>query len=330
MALLRGAGAGLLIAASAFSQTPAAETKPPLQFEVATIKPAPPPNPAMFREGKLHVGMNVDAARVDIGFMSLADLIPMAFKVKSYQVSGPDWMAAQRFDILAKMPEGTTKDDVPQMMQALLADRFKMTFHRESKDQSVYALVIGKNGPKLKESPPDEPEPPADAKDPKGSTTIDTGNGPVRITQNKDGGGAVIHNKETGTTRISMGPNGTMHMESSKVTMAQFAEMLSRFMDKPVVDMTELKGHYQVAIDLSMDDLRGMARKAGVAIPAGAIGRGGEAGPKPGGSPGDVASEPSGASIFQAVQQLGLKLDPRKLPVELIVIDHIEKTPTEN
>src|SRR5689334_22836729 len=75
---------------------------PALSFEVATIKQSAPMNPAMIAAGKLHVGMQIDAARVDIGFFSLADLIRTAYRVKSYQVS--DWMTAQRFDILAKMP----------------------------------------------------------------------------------------------------------------------------------------------------------------------------------------------------------------------------------
>src|SRR5947209_15801513 len=95
----------LLLGTTAFAQTP-----PAPQFEVATIKPAAPLNPAMVAAGKLHVGMNVDQARVDIGFLSLADLIQTAYKVKRYQVSGPDWMGQQRFDILAKMPEGATKE----------------------------------------------------------------------------------------------------------------------------------------------------------------------------------------------------------------------------
>jgi uncharacterized protein (TIGR03435 family) len=329
MRLLRGVGAVLLlIASAAYSQTPGAEQKPSsLQFEVASIKPAAPPNPAAFQSGKIHVGMNIDEARVDIGFLSLADLIPLAFKVKQYQVTGPDWMASQRFDVLAKMPEGATKDDVPQMLQALLVERFKLTFHRESKENSVYALVVGKNGPKLKESPPDETEPPA--ADGKGVTSFNTGNGPVRITQSGDGtnASATIRTKEAGTTKMSMGPNGTMHLESSKVTLAQFADMLSRFMDRPVVDMTELKGNYQVSLDLSMEDLRGMARKAGVVIPAGAGPGGGDAAARPAA---DAASEPSGTSIFATVQQLGLKLDARKAPIDIIVIDHLEKTPTEN
>src|ERR1017187_7864415 len=120
----------------ALAQAPAAG---PI-FEVASIKPATMPTPAQLQAGKLHVGMNIDAARVDFGFLSLADLIPIAFRVKPYQVSGPNWMSAQRFDILAKMPEGATKEQVPDMLQALLVERFKLTFHRDNKEHSVYAL----------------------------------------------------------------------------------------------------------------------------------------------------------------------------------------------
>src|ERR1035437_6542153 len=126
----------VLTACSVFAQTPAA----PLAFEVATIKVAETIGPAQIASGKIHVGMKVDAARVDIGYLSLADLIAMAYKVKPFQITGPDWMSAQRFDILAKMPEGATKDDVPVMLQALLAERFKLTLHRENKEH--YGNVV--------------------------------------------------------------------------------------------------------------------------------------------------------------------------------------------
>ena len=78
-------------------------------FEVAAIKPAPPLNlnRAAIAAGQLpHVGINVQGLRVDIGYLSLADLITVAFKVKPSQISGPEWMKADRFDILAKMPDG--------------------------------------------------------------------------------------------------------------------------------------------------------------------------------------------------------------------------------
>ena len=289
-------------------------------FEVATIKLSPPMNPSMIAAGKLHVGMQVDAARVDIGFFSLADLIRTAYRVKSYQVSGPDWISGQRFDILAKMPEGSTKEQVPEMLQALLAERFKLTIHRETKEHSVYALVVGKGGPKLKEAAP-EPEIAAGEKD-KPGMVLGQGDNQVRVSGNPGSGNMVVSNPQTGTTRMSM-VNGMMHMEASRMSMTSFAEMLSRFVDRPVVDMTELKGNYQVALDLSMDDIRNVARTAGVAIQA--MGPAAE----PGKAPADTASDPGG-SIFTSVQQLGLKLDARKAPMDTIMVDRLEKSPTEN
>src|SRR2546428_3033474 len=104
--------------------------------------------------------------------------------------------------------------------------------------------------------------------------------------------------------------------------MAQFAEILARFVDRPVVDATDLKGNYQVALDLSMDTLLNMARGAGVGVPA--LGARGEPG-----RPTD-ASDPSSSSILASVQQLGLLLEPLKPPVEFVLIDHLEKMPTEN
>src|SRR5215831_1156808 len=77
-----------------------------LAFDVATIKPAQMPNPADVMAGKMRIGMAVNGSRVDIGFFSLEDLVRTAYKVKSYQISGPNWMGTQRFDIHAKMPDG--------------------------------------------------------------------------------------------------------------------------------------------------------------------------------------------------------------------------------
>jgi uncharacterized protein (TIGR03435 family) len=184
----------------------------------------------------------------------------------------------------------------------------------------MYALVVGKNGPKLKESPPDADAPAGESK------PSDPGpeKGQVRINGSMEGKGVVVTGGPGGQMRMSMGPGGTMHMEAAKMSLSSFAEMLSRFVDRPVVDMTELKGNYQVALDFAMDDLRNMARTAGVMIPA--PGAGGEAG----GAPANAASDPSGSSIFASMQQLGLKLEPRKAPIDLIVVDHLEKTPTEN
>src|ERR1700761_4640437 len=144
--IVKFSASALFAAGIAFAQTAAPS------FEVATIKPAPPLDPAKIAAGKLHIGMKIDAGRVDIGFMSIADLIRTAYEVKSYQVSGPDWMNTERFEILAKIPEGGAKEQVPGMLKTLLQERFKLAVHKESKDHSVYALVVGKGGSKLKES----------------------------------------------------------------------------------------------------------------------------------------------------------------------------------
>jgi uncharacterized protein (TIGR03435 family) len=126
-----------------------------------------------------------------------------------------------------------------------------------------------------------------------------------------------------GTTKMTM--NGTsMHMERLGLTMAGLADLLSGFLDRPVMDRTELKGKYDIALDLSMDDMRNAARAAG-------MGGGMMMGPGGGGGgPADAASDPSSSSIWAAIQAFGLKLDARKEPLETITVDHLEKAPTEN
>ena len=143
------------------------------------------------------------------------------------------------------------------------------------------------------------------------------------------GRGAEIKGGPNGNMRINMGENGVMRMEMSKMTMAALADSLAPFVDRPVIDETGLKGNYQVTLEMPMEDLMRMAR-ARVPEIANLPGAGG-GGPGAGGAAGaPTASDPSGSSIFQTVQQLGLRLEPRKAPVETIVVDHLEKTPTEN
>jgi uncharacterized protein (TIGR03435 family) len=328
--LLGIVAAAIALTGAVSAQSPAAAPT----FEVASVKPAPPLDHAKLISGKLHIGMSVDAARVDIGNVSLADLIRIAYRLKPHQLSGPDWMSSQRFDILAKMPEGATKEQVPEMLQALLAERFKLGIHRESKEHAMYALAVGKNGHKMKEAEPDPPAgttPADDGGAGKGALVIGSGENQVRV--HAGGEGKTIASGPFGQMKISMADGG-MRMEFAKMNMAGLAEILTRFADKPVVDMTELKGNYQVALNLSVDLMMSVARSTGL---MGGMMMGG-AGPNAAGAgapgatpaPADAASAPAGSSIFKAVQQLGLTLEPRKAPVDVIVIDHLEKTPTEN
>jgi uncharacterized protein (TIGR03435 family) len=343
--LLGLVGAALATAAIAmFGQAPtsqsATKARPKLEFEVASIKPAPEITPALIQSGKIHVGMNIDGARVDIGGMPIMSLLPQVFRVKQYQIAGlgtgMDFMNTDRWDIMAKLPDGATEDQVPDMLLALLVDRFKMAYHRENKERPVYALVVGKTGAKLKDTSSE-----ADAPFPDGPSAVvlNSGAGQVKMSQDPGrgggrgglgaGGSISISSPQFGTMKMQMGEDGAMHLEAAKITMAGLAELLTSFVDRPVLDMTEMKGSYQVTLDLSMQDIMAAAQASG------AMGGRGFGGAFGGGAPGanvtvPTASDPSGGAVFNAVQKLGLKLDARKAPVETIVVDHLEKTPTEN
>jgi len=183
--------------------------------------------------------MNINGSRAEYGFMSLADLIPYAYHVERYQLSGPSWMNETRWDILAKIPEGQPADRAPEMMQNLLVERFKLSIHRENREQSVYALVVGQGGLKIKEEVHEE-EP------------VVGGGLNVRI--NNDG--VAISDGATATMRMTPSPNGGVRLQMAKITMAALADRLTQFMDRPVVDATRLKGNYQVTLDLPIDVMR--------------------------------------------------------------------------
>jgi uncharacterized protein (TIGR03435 family) len=293
----------------------------PIAFEVASIKPSPPIDPMQIMSGTAHVGMHINAARVDFGYTPLKQLIVSAYKVKGYQVTGPTWLNTTMFDIVAKLPEGATKEQIPEMLQALLAERFKMTIHRETKDHSEFSLVVAKGGAKLKEAEPlSEAEAAAAEEPPKpGEMSTDTPEGRMRMKVGKDG----MRYTGPGTDVAVSFANGTLHMDATRLTMKGLAELISQFAGNPVVDNTELKGTYQLVFDFSMDEMMAMARASG-AMP----GQGPAA--APGQGPANAASDPSGPSVTAMVQKYGLKLTPQKVPVEFIVVDHIEKTPTEN
>ena len=137
---------GVIATIAAFGQQPA--------FEVASIRSAAQITPDLITSGKLHVGMKIDAGRVDIGFASLRDLVMQAYEVKPFQVTGPEWMAAQRFDILAKMPDGATKEQVPAMLRALLEERFKLVAHRESRNSRYIRWKWARTGRNSRKLPP--------------------------------------------------------------------------------------------------------------------------------------------------------------------------------
>jgi uncharacterized protein (TIGR03435 family) len=326
MMMLNHCGRVAVIAAIAVASASAQQAP---QFDVASVKVSPPFDVQKIMSGQQRLGMRIDASRVEIDGMPMSQILNTAFRVKAYQVTAPSWvgtgMNAPRFDIHATLPAGATTEQVPEMLQALLAERFKLTFHREKKEQPIYALIVGKSGPKLVESPPDPPAgdaaapaAAASAAGPGPSGLIGRGGPPVQITGGGRGAFAI------GPMRMSMSQDGVIHLEVEKMTMAQLADTLTPLVDRPVVDQTGLKGNYKFALDLARDDMMNAVRAAGVNLP-GALGAG------PGGAGGaPAAADPSGGSIFRSVDRLGLKLDSRKTPIDQLVIDHLERTPTED
>ena len=122
------------------------------EFEVASVKPSQPPTGGPFRVGTSGGPGSKDPTLWACENFSLSNLITMAYGIAHYQLSGPDWLGASMFDVTARVPEGATRDQFKLMLQNLLAERFKLTVHHESKDLPVYELAIAKGGPKLKES----------------------------------------------------------------------------------------------------------------------------------------------------------------------------------
>jgi uncharacterized protein (TIGR03435 family) len=274
-----------------------AQSAPPrLEFEVASIKPSGPIT------DNVHIGLRIDGAQVSCSQWSLKDYIRIAYRVKDYQVEGPDWIASERFDISAKLPQGATREQVNDMLQNLLVDRFKLTFHRVKKEFPVYALVVAKGGAKLKESNLDGIDPstfskPSDSVNASGSAAgvgVDLGQGSFfSLTDNK--------------------------FSVKRLTMPRVAAVMERFVDRPVVDMTNLTGVYDMELSLTPEDYRGMlirsAITAGVAIPPEAQ---------------RLAMTDIGESLASALQALGLRLEPRKAPLDVMVVDHAERSPSEN
>jgi uncharacterized protein (TIGR03435 family) len=164
---------------------------------------------------------------------------------------------------------------------------------------------------------------------------MDGPDGPIRIKRNADGSATMNMGSKGIITQKIDSQNQTVDLESTQVTMEGFADMLTNILQMggsggpQVVDMTNLKGNYQVAVEISLADLmafaREQAREMGVNVPATTGGGAAET------SPAAAASDPAGgATIYASVEKLGLKLEQRKAKVEQLVIDHVEKTPTDN
>jgi uncharacterized protein (TIGR03435 family) len=293
----------LALAASVLSgqqQSPAAaapvavQSTPPAPpvYEVASVKKFKPDG------GPMTVSMRFDPDGLTATHIEVKSLICMAYGVSDYQVSGgPAWVESDQYDVRAKMDESTSnmlrdltteqrKLAREQMAQALLADRFKLTVHHETKQLPVYALVVAKGGPKLHESKSGDDYP----------------NG-IQGPDAKAGG--------KGMMRMEF-DSGGMLMTAQAMSMDSLVRQLEGQVHSKVENETGLKGDYDFTLRFSIDEAR-------VEVP------------NPSGGSANVSlADNSGTTIFTALQeQLGLKLESKKAPVDVIVIDHIE-APSEN
>ena len=272
-----------------------AQAQPSPQFEVASVRPS---TTSVEQTGG--VGLHFDNAQVRIDHLTLKDYIVIAYKTKISQVSGPDWISSDRFDISATLPAGSKPEQVVEMLQALLEDRFQLKIHREKREFPVYALVLGKGPLKLKEVPPgDDDRKPAD---------------PVNIAAGGSESGVSV-NLGNGAG-WSFVPN---RFEARKLTMDAFAGNLERFADRPIVDMTGLTSRYDFDFHINPEDYQPMlirsAVAAGVSLPPQAL---------------KLLEGSSSASLSDALAQVGLKLETRRAPLDVIVVDDGRRTPTEN
>lgn len=283
-----------------------------LEFEVATVKPAAPGPTMIGRQGGPGTR---DPGRVNYTGMALKNLLSFAYGVKIFQISGPSWMASERYDITATIPEGATKEQFAVMLQNLLLDRFKIKLHHETKEFPLYELSVAKNGPKLKASVPDANVNPNDPPPPPGP-----------LPKGKDGFPQLPPGRKG--LFIMLRPNG-FHLAAMVQSMSEFSDVLAEQLGGAVVDKTGLSGTFEFTLDFAPEPDFFQRNGLNPPPPTPPGGNGPAAGPTPGPTAaGDPAEAPN---IFTAVQdQLGLKLEKKKGPLDMIVIDQVEKTPTEN
>jgi uncharacterized protein (TIGR03435 family) len=231
------------------------------KFSVATVKPSPS------RKGTGN--LVTSPSTLTATNLSLDAMIEAAYGVAAYQVSGPTWLRDGHFDIIAKTDAPLAgEEEMRPMLQDLLAERFGLKIHRETRELPALVLTVAKGGPKLQPSDGDGDPPPF---------------------------------KKANKTNIA-------RVAGAHLTMPQFADILSRRISRPVLDKTGLTAAYRVKLEWTPDTPNAKAERPNKTKPARDL-----------------------PSIFEAIKgQLGLRLDSQKAQLEILVIDHVDRTPTAN
>ena len=280
------------------------------RFEVASVKPTLNWSDYVSQEiaaGRTSGGgMRISGNHVDIDSMSMLGLISKAYRFDSRLIVGPDWVHGNEasFAVHALMPEGTTAAQIPDMMRALLEERFHLTAHRVVADQPAYALSIGKNGPKLKD--PGDPDP---------STCSDWVDGPVGTDNRSCRGSKVIGDrtvkmllmmKTTWGPMLATWSANERHEEYFRITMADLVDILKQGLSPApgigpapvpflqIVDRTGIEGPWHVALDTT----GGLDERL--------------------------------SSYAASLERQGLRLERTTASVEKLIIDNVDRAPTEN
>jgi len=262
-------------------------------FEVASIRPSAPD------QNEVVIGVRITGAQLRVSRWPLKEYLAMAYRIRPQQISGPDSLSAL-YDISATIPAGVPQEKVPEMLQALFADRFALKAHLEKKESPVYALEVGKDGLKIKDVPLDPAAPSVPA-----ATNVQGSGGNNGVTL--DGGDG---------SSFTLVPN---HVDVRRMTMERFAGLATRFLDRPLVDFTGLPGRYDLTLEIAPEDYTAMLVRAavsqGIQLPPQAL---------------QAINLGSVNPLKAAMEKAGFRLDARSAPLDFLVVESISRTPTEN
>jgi len=276
--------------AGSWAQSPPGATP---QFEVASVRQVAPVGGGRFLisggPGTSNPGLFICTNT------PLRPLLLRAYNLNVYQLTGPSWLGTKLYDITARIPPGTSKDQFNQMLQNLLLERFKLALHHETRNFAAYQLAVGKGGSRLKETslPPRTPDLPH-----------------LRSKQrDKDG---FVELTPDSQDVLGSFRDGIQREVARRTSMATLAELLEAFTGKPVLDRTGLTGLYDFRIDFSPEGLDGAVSRALASTP--------------------TQGEPGygGPTLFGALKQLGLSLESVTAPIKVMVVDSAEQIPTDN
>jgi uncharacterized protein (TIGR03435 family) len=282
-------------------------------FEVASVKPSTPVSIGDMHNYRILTGPRFgpgteDATRWVCDNCSLGMLLASAYDLKRFQINGPKWIDSEKFDIAARVAPGATKEDLRAMQQNLLAERFGLKARLEKKEMQVYDLVVAKNPPKLTES---------SAAKPAGAPQSHEGHsGPSAVsTPARTGAMPAFGDRNAGRT-FTMNMHGNTRHQAVAESMPELADVLAAQLEKPVTDSTGLTGKYDFMLTFTGGNGPDMA-----------VLHGGAGGPAAGGHD----AEPEAPPLQKALQdQLGLRLESKKGAAGVLIVEKIERVPSEN